>query len=69
MESMQCLEEDLEESKVTEDICYPRHEDLVLDIKHMTEVTGIKAVYLASDVQPVQILDDLKKELGSEVSD
>ena len=64
MESLQCLE-DTPGATVTVDICNPSREKIAADITTAVDRTGIKAVFIASDVDPQ--ISDLQQRLGSHV--
>ena len=54
---------------VDDSICIPKMEDILADIKHVLSIaTDLKSIYIASDVQHSNILNDLNTQLGQEVS-
>ena len=66
---MQCLEEEPKEVTVDDDICTPKMEDIIADIKYvLSKAIDVRSIYIASDVQSSSILEDFNTQLGQEVS-
>ncbi len=61
-----CLEDQPEDSVVTEDMCYPSNNRIISDIKHVIDKTGIKKVFIGSDSKPP--LTTIREALGDTVT-
>ena len=65
MESGQCLE-DVPGTTITQELCLQSHEQITRHIKTLADSTGVRHVYVASDVDPR--LSYIRKKLGTSVS-
>ena len=65
MESSQCLE-DYNGAAVTQELCFPDHDQIAADIKALVDATGIKNVFIGSDADPR--IGSLTEKIGSGVS-
>ena len=65
MESGQCLE-GTPGATITQELCLPSHEEMTKHINTLADKTGIRHVFVASDVDPR--ISYIKKKLGMSVS-
>ncbi len=65
MESLMCLESLPQDRVITQAMCYPTVEGIVADIASVLSDTGIRAVYVGSDVTPP--LGVIREGLGDTV--
>ena len=60
-----CLEDQPDDIVITEDICYPSNNRIIIDIKHVMHTTSIKTVFIGSDSNPP--LAVIREGLGNDV--
>jgi len=66
MESSQCLEDLPSTATITQELCLPSREGIIRHIASTSKQSGIKNVFVASDIDPD--IAYLQRKLGTEVS-